>query len=129
MDWDLPVILTNKIIKEKKRAIGISSGTATGILLNKEKLKSKEYANCNKILYTDVLSSDLAGYFDSICGIVSNSGGMLSHLAIMAREHLVPVVVNAKLDELNIRIGDLVEIDGDSGMIQKQEVEKSTTIH
>ena len=62
------------------------------------------------------MSPDLVRYFDDIIGIVSSSGGMLSHLAIIARERKLPVVVNFELNK-NIRIGSTIEIDGESGRI------------
>jgi phosphoenolpyruvate-protein kinase (PTS system EI component) len=44
---------------------------------------------------------------------------MLSHLAIMAREKKVPVVVNVMLDSRTITLGDVVEINGALGNVKK----------
>jgi len=46
----------------------------------------------SKILLVNQLIPELTKYFDSVAGIVCQSGGLLSHLAIMAREAGLPVV-------------------------------------
>jgi pyruvate,water dikinase len=50
-------------------------------------------------------------------GIVSETGGLLSHLAIVAREHKIPVVVNSSVQKIAEMMGKVVEINGESGEI------------
>jgi pyruvate,water dikinase len=64
-----------------------------------------------------MLSPDLTKYFDRISGIVSNNGGILSHLAIMAREKNIPVVVGYSITNGKFKLGDQIQIDGSSGKI------------
>ena len=116
-DYNLPTVLTNKIIINNKKTLGVSAGKCYGVLLNCESLKHEKYNSVNKILYTECLSPDLVKYFSDIKGIVSNSGGMLSHLAIIAREQKIPVIVNFTIDN-NISIGSTIEINGDNGDIK-----------
>ena len=116
-DYNLPTVLTNKIIINYKKTLGVSAGKCNGVLLNCESLNHKKYNSTNKILYTECLSPDLVKYFSDIKGIVSNSGGMLSHLAIIAREQRIPVVVNFTIDN-KITIGSTIEINGDNGDIK-----------
>ena len=117
-DYYLPMILSNSLITNKNETLGVSSGKCTGVLLDLKSLKDEKYSSSNKILYTDILSPELVRYFDDIKGIVSASGGMLSHLAIIARERKIPVIVNFTLTG-NINIGEIVEIDGENGSINK----------
>ena len=97
--------------------MGVSAGVATGILQTADMIKNT--GDKNIILYTKMLSPDLTTYFDKISGIVSNNGGLLSHLAIVARESNIPVIVGVSLNTTQIKIGDKIQIDGSQGKISK----------
>ncbi|MCA1813241.1 MAG: hypothetical protein LC624_04735 [Halobacteriales archaeon] len=49
--------------------------------------------------------------------LVAETGGMLCHTAIVAREYSVPGVVSARGATQRIRTGDLVEVDGEAGTV------------
>jgi phosphohistidine swiveling domain-containing protein len=70
--------------------VGVSPGIAEGVIVARENLNDNPQ---EKILYTERLTPDIVQYFSSIKGIVSQHGGILSHLAIMARESGIPVLV------------------------------------
>ena len=70
-------------------------------------------------LYTEILSPSLTKYFDRIDGIVSENGGLLSHLAIVAREKNIPVIIGFSLSNSVLKLGDPVQIDGSIGKIKK----------
>ena len=99
--------------------IGVSSGTAHGMLSSRETIENHLTPDNKPILYTEILSPDLTQYFDRISGIVSYNGGLLSHLAIMARENRIPIVVGFSIAKSGIRTGDMVQIDGSKGIIVK----------
>jgi pyruvate,water dikinase len=61
----------------------------------------------------------LVKHFKHIEGIVSEYGGLLSHLAILAREQEKPVVVTFFPKRENIQVGDKIKIDGSNGNIEK----------
>lgn len=99
-----------------KKPLGVSPGCATGKLMQEHQLSLEQQDNpC--ILYVTMLLPQLVKYFDRIQGIVSEQGGMLSHLAIVAREHHIPIVTNVNLRQTSCSIGDVVTIDGDIGKI------------
>ena len=112
--FQMPVQLTNIQFDSKVKSIGVSSGKAIGKLVRLNDLNSLE----KSILYTNILSPDIAKDFDKISGIISQQGGLLSHLSIMARENKIPVVVQVDIGLLNINIGDVVEIDGGTGIVR-----------
>jgi len=56
-------------------------------------------------------------YFFASAGIVIDMGGMLSHASIIAREYGIPTVVNVGPATEIIRTGQLVEVDGDLGIV------------
>ena len=110
---ELKFILVNK----KSKIQGVSSGIAEGILLKKEEIKEESAKSKKIILYTEILSPELTKYFKNIRGIISNSGGALSHLAIVAREQNIPVIVGFSVDNSEIKIGNNVRMNGDTGEI------------
>jgi phosphohistidine swiveling domain-containing protein len=116
--WNLPSSISSFHIVRENVLQAISGGSAKGILCSIDSLpeKGKGY-----IVYVEFLSPDLVKYFDRIEGIVSNNGGLLSHLAIMARERGVPVVSGFYLGYKNINMGDKVIIDGSTGSIEKDQ--------
>lgn len=99
--------------------IGLSQGIAEGTLISGEQLDKLNKKDHSLILYTKILSPELTKYFPRIKGIVSETGGLLSHLAIVARESKIPVIANFNLIQKDIHLGTIVKIDGGTGTIQK----------
>lgn len=59
--------------------------------------------------------------FAIAAGVVTDIGSMLSHSSIVAREFNVPSVVNTKHATERIRTGDLVRVDGNTGVVEVLE--------
>lgn len=80
--------------------------------------------NRNDILvvpFTDVGWTPLLA---GIGGIVAETGGQLSHTAIVAREYGLPAVVSVKHATQRVREGQLIVVDGAQGRVYlKQEAE------
>ncbi len=111
----LPTVLrSDKKWSQAVKYKGLSPGKAKGRLVMVKDLK--EGAG-DFILYTSLLTPDLLSYFNSIKGIVSEKGSALSHLAILAREKGLPVVTGVGLENGQIKIGDLIELDGSKGTV------------
>jgi pyruvate,water dikinase len=55
--------------------------------------------------------------FPSMGALVTDGGGMLSHPAIIAREHGIPAVVGAGNATDVLGDEDLVTVDGDTGVV------------
>jgi pyruvate,water dikinase len=118
--FSLPNSIDSSYVYKKTKIIGISSGLVSGVLVDKEFVEIKYNKNKQYILYTEILSPDLTKYFNKISGIVSNNGGLLSHLAIMARENNIPVIVGLSITNSDFKMGDYVQIDGSTGQIIKK---------
>jgi pyruvate,water dikinase len=56
-------------------------------------------------------------YFLSAAGVVMDFGGMLSHGSVIAREYGLPAVVNVGQATRQIRTGQRVRVDGDTGTV------------
>ena len=55
--------------------------------------------------------------FASIAGLVTDTGGVLAHGAIVAREYAIPAVMGTKIGTQIIRDGQRITVDGDAGEV------------
>jgi pyruvate,water dikinase len=55
--------------------------------------------------------------FSSIAALVTDTGGILSHAAVVAREYGLPAVVGADAATSVIRDGALVRVNGSTGEV------------
>lgn len=56
--------------------------------------------------------------FPKIKGVVTDSGGMLTHAAITAREYGIPAVVGTWTATSSVKDGDVIRIDGTEGRVE-----------
>lgn len=56
-------------------------------------------------------------YFARISGLVTESGGMLSHGAVVSREYGIPAILGINNITSIIKTGDMIEVDGGSGIV------------
>jgi pyruvate,water dikinase len=69
------------------------------------------------VLVTTTLTPGLAPLLPRLAGIVAESGSVLSHLAILARESGVATVVGYAGATTDLPVGTDVEVDGDAGRV------------
>jgi phosphoenolpyruvate-protein kinase (PTS system EI component) len=50
--------------------------------------------------------------------VVTDTGGILSHCAVVAREYRIPAVVGTGAATATIRSGQIIEVDGDTGVVK-----------
>ncbi|MBO5477325.1 MAG: hypothetical protein J6A15_06205 [Clostridia bacterium] len=102
------------------KGIGASFGKISGracIVNSKEDLKNLRRSDIlvtkymNQEIFKKINISDLAG-------IITEYGGMLCHLAINARENRIPCVVGLKDATKNIRNGENIIVNGDTGEVK-----------
>jgi phosphohistidine swiveling domain-containing protein len=80
-------------------------------------------AEANKLQPGDVLVAiatepPWTPLFATASAIVTDSGGVLSHSAVVAREYRIPAVVGAGNATTTFKDGQLIEVDGDAGVVQ-----------
>lgn len=109
--YHLPSILSSDVPKSASSK-GLSAGKVTGVIVTVAEIESSPRP---RILWTKILSPELTQYFDEIDGIITENWGLLSHLAIIARERKIPVVVT---NTLNFWVNDVREINGNTGEIK-----------
>ena len=75
------------------------------------------------VLVTTTLSPGLGPLLTRLSGIVSETGSVLSHLAILSREAGVPTVVGYANATTDLQEGVEVTVDGDSGRVTVEDEE------
>ena len=55
--------------------------------------------------------------FASISAVVTDAGGVLSHAAVVAREYGIPAVLGTGNATKVIKDGQIVEVDGEAGIV------------
>jgi phosphohistidine swiveling domain-containing protein len=94
MKWALPARLHSSPDLPPPGLLTLSPGEASGILVDERELMKKIESGDTRspcILWIELLDPALYRYFPHVKGIVSLQGGLLSHLAILAREAGIPV--------------------------------------
>ena len=95
-----------------------SSGKVTGTARVIIKLTDGGRLNKGDILVTATTSPPWTPLFATAGGIVTDTGGALSHCAIVAREYGIPATVGATGATFAIKDGDRIEVDGDAGTVR-----------
>jgi len=99
------------------RGIGASSGVAEGparVVLDVEKIGE---VKPGEILVCKYTNPSWAPVFTKIKAAVTDLGGLLTHAAIVCREYGLPAVVGTISATSKIRSGDIIRVDGDSGVV------------
>lgn len=78
-----------------------------------------------KILVAEVILPEWLPFLRQAAGIITEQGGMTSHGAIIARELGIPSVVGVAAATQLIQNGEIVTLDGNQGMIHRQQYEVS----
>ena len=97
--------------------VGASQGIATGkarLITSLEQLKD---VHSDEIVVTHKTTPDYAEAFSKIVGVVTESGGITSHAAIVSRELGIPAVVGTDDITLRVKDGDIITVDGYTGYV------------
>ena len=87
-------------------------------ILGKEKIDFSKLDKNTIIVAKELRTSDTAKLdLKNISGIITEMGGINSHMSIMARNHEIPAIVGVKNLIENIHNNDFVAINGDTGEI------------
>jgi pyruvate,water dikinase len=70
------------------------------------------------VLVAEMTAPSWTPLFATVAAVVTDTGGILSHCAVVAREYQIPAVVGAGRATSVIQDGQLVEVDGDRGVVR-----------
>jgi pyruvate,water dikinase len=71
-----------------------------------------------EVLVTPATMPPWTPLFAIVAAVVTDTGGILSHCAVVAREYRIPAVVGVETATTTIQDGQLVEVDGTTGLIR-----------
>lgn len=98
-----------------------------GLVLGPAKI-IKSYMNqsikSGEILVTGMTRAEYSNLFRKAAAVVTDSGGLLSHAAITARELKKPCVVGTRSATKSLHDGDFIEVDANKGRVSLIKGEK-----
>jgi phosphohistidine swiveling domain-containing protein len=93
-------------------------GKAKGIVKIVNSPTDMEKMNNGDILVSIATNPDIVPAMKKAAAIVTEQGGITSHAAIVSREMKVPCIIGTKVATKVLKDGDLVEVDGDTGLVK-----------
>jgi pyruvate,water dikinase len=117
-DSRFDVVRTSSTDSEKLQGVGASAGLARGPA--RVTLSGADFARvqAGDIIVCPSSNPSWVPLFAIAAGLVTNTGGVLSHAAVVAREFGLPAVVGAGDATTRIADGRMVELDGTSGEVR-----------
>ena len=112
------------IMEYDKNAIygaAASPGTFNGVARVVESIKELSQLEDNEILITSNTDPAWTAVFSKIGGLITETGGILSHGAVISREYRIPAVTAVKGATKLFKTGEKLVIDGNEGVIYKKE--------
>src|SRR5215217_5677752 len=71
-----------------------------------------------EVLVAETTAPPWTPLFATAVAVVTDTGGILSHCAVVAREYRIPAVVGTGSATATIKSGQAVEVDGDAGIVR-----------
>jgi len=99
------------------RGLGASAGTREGIARRVAGPSDFDRIQQGDVLLTEATTEAFNILLPLLSAIITDSGGALSHAAIIAREYGIPGVVGTRDATVHIADGARVRVDGDAGRV------------
>jgi pyruvate,water dikinase len=99
------------------RGLGASSGTREGIARRVAGPSDFDRIQQGDVLLTEATTEAFNILLPLLSAIITDSGGALSHAAIISREYGIPGVVGTRDATARIADGTRVRVDGDEGTV------------
>lgn len=78
-----------------------------------------------EVLVAETTAPPWTPLFATAAAVVTDTGGILSHCAVVAREYRIPAVVGTAAATATIKSGQAIEVDGDAGVVRVLSEKKS----
>ncbi len=104
-------------VKGEIQGLAASPGTVEGIARVVKSPDEFDLVKQGDIIVCIMTNPAWVVVFSKITGIVTDSGGVLSHSAVVAREFMIPAVVGTGSATNDIKDGDRIRVDGDNGVV------------
>jgi pyruvate,water dikinase len=98
--------------------VAASPGTVQGTARVVRTLEEASKLHSGDIMVCEMTVPPWVPVFATVSGVVADSGGILSHCAIVAREFCLPAVVGTHVGTSVIRDGMMLTVDGTKGLVR-----------
>ncbi len=98
--------------------IGASAGTVTGAARVVRSLSEADKLEPGDVLVCEMTMPAWTPLFASVSAVVADSGGVLSHCAIVAREYRIPCIVGTRNGTQVLKDGQRITVDGAQGIVR-----------
>jgi pyruvate,water dikinase len=95
-----------------------SAGHVRGIARVVRSLADAQRLRPGEILVTETTAPAWTPLFASAAAVVTDTGGVLSHCAVVAREYMIPAVVGTGIATSVVPDGATIEVDGSAGIVR-----------
>ena len=112
-------------IKELK-GIGIYKGKVSGVARVIKTEKDLKHFKEGDILVTQKVTVKQSVILEKAKAILSQTGGILSHAALLCREYKIPTITNIPNLLDYIDTGDFLTVDADNGIVQIKKKNKNS---
>jgi pyruvate,water dikinase len=100
------------------RGLGASAGVVEGVARVVDSAEQFDQVQEGELLVCRMTSPAWVVLFTKIGGLVTDSGGALSHPAVVSREFGIPAVVGTRVATQMIKSGQRVRVDGGAGVVE-----------
>ncbi len=98
--------------------VGASAGTVTAPARVVRTLAEAHKLQPGDVLVCEMTMPAWTPLFATVAAVVADSGGMLSHCAIVAREYRIPCVVGTHIGTQVLKDGQRITVDGAQGIVR-----------
>ena len=121
--WDWPGIYERSNVAAQLpsgsvKGLGASAGVYEGVARVVDNPEQFDEVKKGEVLVCKMTSPSWVVLFTKIGGLVTDSGGALSHPAVVSREFGIPAVVGARTATRDIKTGQRVRLNGASGLVE-----------
>ena len=95
-----------------------SPGFARGVAKVVHSLAEADKLQPGDILIAETTAPPWTPLFATVAAVVTDTGGILSHSAVVAREYRIPAVVGTRNATELLADGQLIEVNGDEGVVR-----------
>jgi pyruvate,water dikinase len=122
-NWDWPGIYERSKDAAREpadtlRGLGASAGVVEGTARVVDSPEQFDQVKKGDLLVCKMTSPSWVVLFTKIGGLVTDSGGALSHPAVVSREFGIPAVVGTRIATQRIKTGQRLRINGAAGVVE-----------
>jgi pyruvate,water dikinase len=129
VNWGYPERFHQQPSADELRVTGLgaSPGVVEGIARVVRTVDEFDEVTAGDILVCQMTNPAWVVLFTKIAGLVTDTGGITSHPAVLAREFGIPAVIGTSVATQKIVTGDRLRVDGSTGLVEIFRVEPART--